>query len=507
MTHAVPRAGRREWLGLAVLVLPVLIVSMDITVLYLALPALSVDLAPSSTQHLWITDIYTFLLAGLLISMGSLGDRIGRRRLLLLGAGTFGLASVLAAFAASAEMLIGARALLGVAGATLMPSTLSLIRTMFADQRQRTSAIGIWTAGFAVGAGLGPLLGGALLQEFWWGSVFLVNVPVMALLLALGPFLLPEYSSPGAARVDLPSAALSLACVLPLVYAVKTLAVEGFGGTPVLAIALGVLFGVGFVRRQRRLADPMVDLSLFRVPAFSVSIGTSMIISFALVGSGLFVSQYLQLVRGMAPLEAGLWLLPGAMAAVTGAVVASVLAQRFRPATMVGAGLLLAAVGSLLIAQLSVHSGLTLVVVGGMLTGAGVTMTLSTTADLIIASAPPERAGAASGLSETSEKLGSAFGVAILGSIAAAVYRGKVVFLPPGSEEPARETLGGAIAAAEHLPEQARLDLLTIARSAFTSGIQLAMIVCVALLIITAFVAGILLRNVRRTTAEGNEQS
>ena len=223
------RAGRREWAGLAVIALPCLLATMDLEVLNLAVPALTADLQPSSAQLLWIIDIYGFMVAGSLITMGTLGDRIGRRRLLLIGAAAFGAASVVAAFSTSAEMLIATRALLGVAGATLAPSTLSLIRNMFTDPGQRTVAVAVWATSFSVGAAIGPLLGGVLLEWFWWGSVFLLDVPVMVLLLVVGPVLLPEYKDPGAGRLDLPSAAMSLAAVLLLIYGLKHLALAGSG--------------------------------------------------------------------------------------------------------------------------------------------------------------------------------------------------------------------------------------------------------------------------------------
>jgi MFS transporter, DHA2 family, multidrug resistance protein len=302
-----PRAGRREWIGLAVLALATVLYSVDLTVLHLAVPALSADLQPSSVQLLWIVDIYGFLLAGSLLTMGTLGDRIGRRRLLMIGAAAFGAASVLAAFSTSAEVLIAARGLLGVAGATLAPSTLSLIRTMFRDPRQRTLAVGVWVTSFSAGAVVGPPLGGLLLEFFWWGSVFLMAVPVMALLLVLAPVLLPEYRDPQARRFDLLSAATSLAAVLAVTYGFKEVVQDGFGSLPALSIVAGLVPGLVFVQRQRRLADPLIDLGLFRMQAFSTALVAYLLVTFVQHATFLFIFQYLQLVLGLSPLQAALW--------------------------------------------------------------------------------------------------------------------------------------------------------------------------------------------------------
>src|SRR5919202_3863165 len=325
----------------------------------------------SSAQLLWIVDIYGFLVAGLLVTMGTLGDRIGRRRLLLWGAATFGIASVLAAYARSPEQLIAARALLGVAGATLAPSTLSLIRGMFAEPRQRTVAVGVWISSFSAGGAVGPLLGGVLLEWFWWGSVFLLAVPVMALLLLLGPILLPEYRDPEAGRPDLPSAGRSLAAVLAVIYGLKQLAQDGHGWLPALAILAGLASGAVFVRRQHTLADPLLDLRLFRVPAFSAALATNVLSFFIGFGALLFIAQYLQLVLGLSPLQAGLWMLPSSAAFILGSMLTPVLARRVRPVVVMAGGLGLAAAGFLVLARLDGASGLAVLVAGSVVFSLG----------------------------------------------------------------------------------------------------------------------------------------
>src|SRR5919198_1711423 len=347
-------AGRREWIALAVIALPCLLYSMDLSVLYLALPSLTADLKPSGAQLLWISDIYGFMLAGFLITMGTLGDRIGRRRLLLIGAATFGIASVLAAFANSVAMLIAARALLGVAASTLAPSTLSLIRNMFLDPRQRTIAIGIWVTSFSAGAALGPALGGLLLQFFWWGSVFLIAVPVMVLVLVLGPVLLPEFRDPKASRFDLVSAALSLVAVLAMVYGVKELAENGFGPVPAVSFLVGSAVGLAFLRRQQ----PLADLRLFRRPAFTAALTANTLSLFLIFGTFFLVAQYLQLVLGFSPLRAGLWSVPSSLGFIAGSLLlAPALLRRHGAGMTMTYGLAVAAIGLLLLTQLPGSGG------------------------------------------------------------------------------------------------------------------------------------------------------
>jgi DHA2 family multidrug resistance protein-like MFS transporter len=508
--QAPPRAGRREWIGLAVIALACLLYVMDLTVLHLAVPAISADLRPSSAQLLWIIDIYGFLVAGSLITMGSLGDRIGRRRLLMIGAAAFGLASILAAFSTSAEMLIATRALLGIAGATLAPSTLSLIRSMFLDPQQRTVAIGIWITSFSVGGAVGPLLGGLVLEFFWWGAVFLLAVPVMALLLTLGPRFLPEYRDPDPGRPDLPSAALSLAAVLAVIFGLKQIAQDGFSGLPALTILAGVAIGVVFIRRQRGLADPLIDLRLFRIPSFSASLATYGLGILLVFGGFFFLPQYLQLVLGLSPLEAGLWMLPWALAFVVGSNVTPVLARRFRPAFLMGAGLIFAAVGFAVFTQVDAASGFGTIVTGSAIFALGTSPLFTLTNDLIIGSVPAERAGAAAGISETSAEFGGAMGIAVFGSIGVAIYRGAIAGavppdLPLQATQAASDTLGGAIEVAGRLPAQLGPALIDAARDAFIRGLHVAAVISAVGSIALAILVLTLLRHVRTGSASEGE--
>jgi MFS transporter, DHA2 family, multidrug resistance protein len=504
---AAPRAGRREWTGLAVLALACLLYAMDLTVLHLAVPSLSEELRPSSSELLWITDIYGFMVAGFLVTMGTLGDRIGRRRLLLTGAGAFGVVSILAALSTTPEMLIASRAVLGIAGATLAPSTLSLIFSMFTDPRQRSTAIGIWITSFSAGGAIGPVLGGLLLERFWWGSVFLLAVPVMALLLVLGPRVLPEYRDPNAGRLDLLSAALLLVAVLAVVFGLKRIAQDGVGLPAVAVMVVGLLVGVAFVRRQLTLSDPMIDVRLFGIRAFNASLATNLLGIFIVVGYFLFVAQYLQLVLGLSPLQAGLWSLPSACGFIVGSNLAPRILRRLRPGPVIGTGLAMAAIGLAVLTQVggSHDADLAILASASLVVSLGLAPVFTATTDLIVSSAPPERAGAASGISETGAELGGALGIAILGSIGLAVYRGQLAdALPAGvpgqAAAAARDTLGGAVGVAAQLPEALGAALLGAARSAFTDGLQLTAGLAAVLAAIVAVLATVLLRAVRSSS-------
>ncbi|MDV8079629.1 MFS transporter [Rhodococcus sp. IEGM 1370] len=493
------RATGKDWLGLAVLVVPILVVSMDMSVLYLALPFMTADLEPTGNQTLWILDIYGFLLAGLLITMGSLGDRIGRRTLLMIGAVVFGIASLAATFSTSPEMLLAARALLGIGGATIAPSTLSLIRNMFHDPTQRKEAIGLWTAGFAGGAAVGPVIGGVLLEHFWWGSVFLINIPIMVVLFVAAPLLVPEFKDTDPGKFDPISVILAISSMLSIVFTIKHGAQEGIDAATVTTALAGLTLGTMFVIRQRKAANPLIDVTLFAERAFSAAVVVQFLVIFAMTGFSLFASQYLQLVVGLGPLEAGLWLLVPAVAAADGAVLAPTLSKVIRTGTIIAGGLLFIAIGCTAMAFVSADSGLPLLLTGMAVLTFGIGAASTLNSDIVLTAAAPEKAGAASALSETGAELGGAVGIAILGTIGSTVYRHRMDdAIPAGTPaeiaDPARETIGGAVAVADYLPEPFASQLTAVANSSFIDGFNLASGASAALMVVSAVTVFVLLR-------------
>ncbi|MFF1357166.1 MFS transporter [Streptomyces sp. NPDC058297] len=489
-----PRPGR--WLALSVLVLAVLLVAVDATVLGLATPYISEDLEPTGTQLLWIGDVYSFVIAGLLVSMGSLGDRIGRKKLLLTGAVAFGAVSVLNAYATTPEMMILARALLGVAGATLMPSTLALIRNIFTDPRERSLAVGIWGAAASAGAAVGPVVGGFLLEHFWWGSVFLINLPVMAVLVLVGIKLLPESKNPVAGPWDLISVVLSLVGMIGVVYAVKEAAAHGLGWQVPASGVLGLAALTWFVRRQLTLPAPLLDMRLFRHRGFSAAVLADLLTILGLSGLVFFLSQFLQLVQGRGPFEAGLAELPAAIGAVGAGLVAGTVARRFSVRSVVAGGL--AAVGLALagLTGLSQSTGYPLLGTVLLIVGVGAGFSFTVTADVILSSVPKEQAGSASAVSETAYELGAALGIALLGSIVTGVYRDFTApaGTPPKVASAAHESLGGAVESVSALPAHTASELLSAAQGAFVDGLQAAAGIGAAVLLATAVAAWFLLR-------------
>ncbi|MET7734273.1 MFS transporter [Streptomyces sp. NPDC005402] len=492
-TEEVRRPGR--WLALSVLVLAVLLVAVDATVLGLATPYISEDLRPTGTQLLWIGDVYSFVIAGLLVSMGSLGDRIGRKRILLLGATAFGAISILNAYATTPELMILARALLGVAGATLMPATLALIRNIFHDPRERTLAVGVWGATASAGTAVGPIVGGFLLEHFWWGSVFLINLPVMAVLVLVGIKFLPESRNPAPGPWDMTSVVLSLVGMIAVVYAVKEAAAHGLTWEPAAAGVLGAAALYAFVRRQLTLPAPLLDMRLFRNHGFSGAVLADLLTVLGLSGLVFFLSQYLQLVQGRRPLEAGLAELPAAVGAVVAGLVAGTVARRYSVRAVVSGGL--AAIGLALasLTLLDESTGYPMLGAALLVVGVGAGFSFTVTADVILSSVPKEQAGAASAVSETAYELGAALGIAVLGSIVTGVYRGFTS--PAGTPEGAHESLGGAVEAASGLPSNTAQELLSSAREAFVDGLTIAAGAGAAVLLATSIAAWFMLKHQR----------
>jgi DHA2 family multidrug resistance protein-like MFS transporter len=487
-------AGRREWVGLIVLSIACLIYSMDLSVLFLAMPAIIADLDPSASQLLWINDIYGFMVAGFLVTMGTLGDRIGRRRVLLIGAVAFGVASALAAFSSTAQQLIISRALLGIAGATVAPSTLSLIANLFRNEGERNRAIGVWGTAFALGGLVGPLLGGFLLQYFHWGSVFLINIPVMLVLLIVGPMLLPEYKSADAAPLDLLSVGLSLGTVLPIIYGFKHMAADGFQPVQLTWIAAGFAVGWLFVRRQQRLEHPLIDLKLFRIPAFTASLLVNLAGMFFVFGVFLYQNLFLQFVLGLTPLAAALWSIPSSLAFTIMSLQAYRITNRLGPVKTVLGGLIINAGGTLAMALAAYTQSLLGILGSSMLIALGFVPVVLTTTGLIVGTAPPERAGSASAISETSAEFGGALGVALLGSLGTLVYRmlmsGPVLTeLEPQQAAATRSTIGGAVETAKQLGQSVPPDWLQMARDAFALGFTVCCLLSSVTLLLLAAVA------------------
>jgi MFS transporter, DHA2 family, multidrug resistance protein len=469
------KAGRKEWVGLAVIAVPCLIYAMDLTILHLAMPTIAAEFKPGAAQLLWMVDIYGFMVAGFLLTMGTLGDRIGRRKLLLIGAGAFAVTSVLAAFSTSAPMLILARGLLGIAGATLAPSTLSLIRNMFLDDRERTFAIGVWVACFSAGAALGPLVGGLLLSAFWWGAAFLINVPFMLALIVLGPMFLPEFRDPKAGRLDLTSALMSLVAVLGVIYGLKQMAEGAAAVFAAVPIAVGVLTGVLFVRRQFTSPEPLLDLALFGSRGFSATLLINVLAIFLAFGVFFFIAQYLQLVLGLDPFMAGVWTAPGGLASVAGSMMVSPLVRLARPPHVIAGGFLIVAVSLGMLAQAGGPGDFWMILTGYVLMALAFGPIGALTTDLVMTSVPPEKAGAASGISETSFEFGAALGIALLGSLITVLYGNAMEgVLAAGAADgaigAARDTLAGAVALAAQLPDGEGQRLLSAARNAYVEA-------------------------------------
>src|SRR5699024_2964018 len=450
------RTGAKQWWGLAVLVIPSTLLFMMLTILFLAAPNLATDLNPSSAQLLWILDIYGFVMAGFLVAMGVLGDRVGKRRLMVIGAVLFAVVSIAAALTTEPSLMIVWRAVLGLAGAMMLPATLGLIFVLFSDAKQRGVAIGIWAGGISAGVALGPLLSGLLLEAYGWEATFLVAVPIMALVVIGAPLLVPEHRD-RTARFDLFSALLLVASLLAIIYGIKRFATQQPAGPSIALLVIGALIGLWFVIRQLRAKQPLLDVRLFRNRTVSGALAVFLLSAAALGGVSQLFAQYLQQVQGPSPLQAGFAILPAAAVLIVVSALSPVFARKFRPGNVIAIGLLTQVVGYVLFTQLDAGTGLALVIASFVITYPGVAPSMALTTDLVVSSVPPEKAGGASGLATTVNDLGISLGVALIGSVGVVAYRNQIAGtlpdgLPADAAAAASNSIDGALVSARELP-------------------------------------------------------
>ncbi|MFF2847024.1 MFS transporter [Streptomyces sp. NPDC058001] len=503
----------RRWWVLGTVSAGLLLISVDMTILYTALPTLTSDLHADASHKLWIINAYPLVMAGLLLGAGTLGDRVGHKRMFLTGLVLFGTASTLAAFAPSAAVLIAARAFLAIGAAAMMPATLSLIRITFEDERERGIAIGVWGTTAVVGSALGPVVGGLLLNHFWWGSVFLVNVPVVLAALVATVLLAPGGSGSKERPWDAIASLQVMVGLVGLVYAIKEIAKPEGRELPYFAGAL-LMSAIGFtafVRRQRTQTYPLIDFALFRNRHLLIGVLGAGLSMFATAGVELVLTQRLQLVLGLTPLESGLLVASFALGALPAGIVTGGLVYRVPVRTLIGGGLLVSAVGTALTILFTPGAGPLLadgrgsawIIPALLLSGAGLGTVMTAASAAIIGGAPPHRAGMASSVEEVSYELGSLTGVAVLGSILTAVYTSTVT-LPSGAPATASDSLDEARATAEHLSSADSRSLLESATDAFDNGYTLTLTIAAA-----ALAAGGLFtyRSLRRGTPAPNEQT
>ncbi|MEW2398119.1 MFS transporter [Streptomyces sp. NPDC046862] len=498
--HAEPSVAlpRQRWLVLAVVSGSLLLCGVDLTVLHVAVPSMSRALEPSPAGLLWIVDVYSLTLAALLVTCGTLGDRIGRRRMVLSGFVAFGLASAAAAFSTSAAQLIAGRATLGVGAAMIMASTVAIIRVVFTDDRERAVAIGVWTSAHSVGATIGPLVGGLVTAKWGWGAVFLINVPVIVVILVVGARVIPESRNPVPRRWDLAGVALSVTGLAGVLYALKQAGEHaGVNGVIVTTAVVGSVLLCVFVRRQRRIAEPLLDFSLFRERRFTTATLCVIGCFGSYVALLFFLTQWLQQVGEYSPLRAGVALMPLAGANAVGAVTAPWVANRWGSRWVLPGALALfaAALAAMAVVGDSAHYGVLVVPLLGAGYGAGIVMTLG--ADSILSAAQPERSGEAAAIQETSFELGAGLGVAVLGSVLTAVYRTGLPQVPglgPDGRAVAEESFAAAEDLTATLPSRTGQTLLRSAQQAYDHGFATVLTLAAVGLVITATMAAVLLR-------------
>ena len=483
-------SSANRWLVLLVVSSALFLIVIDMSVLHTALPTLTRELGASASEKLWIMNAYALVVAGLLPGCGTLGDRVGHRRMFVAGLGVFGIASFVAAYAPSPLLLIGGRALLAVGAAMMMPATLSIIRLTFSDERERALAIGLWSAVASGGAAVGPLIGGLLLEYFWWGSVFLINVPVVVVALVAALVFIPHSEGNRHVGWDLPGSLLILIGLVGLAFATKEVAMQAPSfPAAATAAAIGAVALVWFARRQRGSAAPLIDFSLFEIRGFRVAVVAALVAAFSVIGLSLVWSQRLQLVLDYSPLHAALFLLPSSVMAFVGGPLAGWLTPRYGTNRVIGGALLLGALGEAGL-FLAAHASLVPQLLCLAVFGLGVGAALAAASDAIMSHAPAERAGMAASIEEVAIELGGAIGITVLGSILAGVYSA-ILVLPSGAVLPpaAREGIDQALAAAGTLPTDVARLLTQSAHQAFDGAYLTALAVNAVLLAAVAVMA------------------
>ena len=491
--------SQNRWLVLAVVSAALLLIVVDMTVLYTALPRLTHDLHATTSEKLWIINAYALVVSGLLLGMGTLGDRLGHKRLFMAGLAVFGIASVAAAYAPSAALLIIARGFLGVGAAMMMPATLSIIRVTFEDERERGFAIGIWAAVASGGAALGPIVGGALLEHFWWGSVFLINVPIVALALPLTWRLIPARPGDTTRPWSLTGSLQVMAGLIGCAYAIKEVGKRAPSWTAAaIAAVIGVAMLAWFARGQRRSAHPLIDFAMFRDPTFASAVVAAVVAAGALVGMQLALTQNLQLVLAMTPLEAALFMLPLSIASFLSGPLAGRLLGRIPDSTFIAAGLACSGAGLAAYVLLQ-QAPYVLQALALVLLGIGIGATVTAASSTIMLGAPPERAGMAASIEEVSYELGGAIGVTLMGSLLSAVYAASFS-APAGVDSPAAaDGIDEALIVAQGLSGEAATRLIANAQAALGDAFNAVLGTTAALLIATAL--AVLWRNRGRAGA------